>query len=56
MKNPLKLTLRSTEDRQRRLMGPLLDIFTFLEGKRWATAIGAVAITTLIVMSFLPQS
>lgn len=55
MKNPLKLKLRSTADRERRLMGPLLDIFDYLYGKTWVTAIGAVAIIILVVISFLPQ-
>lgn len=56
MKNPLKITTRSTEDRQRRLMGPLLDIFEVFVGKVWATALGALIITALIIWSFLPQA
>lgn len=44
-----------TADRRRRLMGNLLDIFDPLEGKTWATALGAIIIIVLIAMSFLPE-
>ena len=40
-------------DRQRRLMGGLVDVFNLLEGKIWATIIGVVIMTILVVMSLL---
>ncbi|XDZ66378.1 hypothetical protein AB8880_02995 [Alphaproteobacteria bacterium LSUCC0684] len=42
------------EDRQRRLMGPVLDVFDHLHGKGWVTLIGIVALIVLVVMSFWP--
>jgi len=43
-----------TADRRRRLMGGLLDVFDYFEGKAWATILGVVIMLVLIVISFLP--
>jgi len=43
------------EDRQRRLMGPILDVFDHLHGRGWVTLAGVVILIILIAMSFLPQ-
>ena len=40
-----------TADRRRRLMGPLLDVFDYFEGKAWATLIGVVIVLGLIALS-----
>jgi len=42
------------EDRQRRLMGPLLDVFDHLHGRGWVTILGLAVLVILVVMSFLP--
>ncbi|MGC6485234.1 MAG: hypothetical protein ACON4P_06145 [Candidatus Puniceispirillales bacterium] len=47
---------RNTEERQRRLMGPLLLIFDYLHGKSWVTWLGIIIFVGLVVMSFLPVS
>ena len=44
-----------TADRRRRLMGGLVDIFDVFEGKTWATALGAIIMVVLIVVSLFPQ-
>ena len=45
---------RNAEDRQRRLMGPLLKIFDVLYGKTWVTLAGIIIFVVLVAMSFLP--
>ena len=44
-----------TADRRRRLMGGLLDVFDYFEGKSWATILGVLILLVLIVISFLPS-
>lgn len=46
---------RSTEERQRRLMGPLLIIFDLLHGKTWVTLLGMLILMVLVAMSFIPD-
>lgn len=42
---------RNAEERQRRLMGPLLKVFDLLYGKSWATLLGVVILVALVLMS-----
>ena len=51
----MKFKPRNTEDRQRRLMGPLLHIFDYLHGKSWATLLGVVILVVLVLMSLPGQ-
>jgi len=54
LKMSVKPPLPGREDRQRRLMGPILDLFDHLHGRGWVTLAGVVILIVLIVISFLP--
>ena len=41
-------------DRRRRLMGGLIDVFDYFEGKTWATVIGAIIMAILVIVSLFP--
>lgn len=45
---------RNSEDRQKRLVGNLLDGFDHLRGRHWVTLVGVVILIILVAMSFLP--
>lgn len=46
---------RNSEDRQKRLVGNLLDGFDHLRGQGWVTLIGVIILVVLVLMSFLPM-
>ena len=50
----LKPPSSGREDRQRRLMGPILDVFDHLHGKGWVTLIGLILLILLVLVSFIP--